>query len=583
MRRLFGTVIGLAVIVLVVLAPSALYSVADDAGATYEPTSITRYLADFEIADDGSMQVTETITVDFPFGDRHGIFRFWDVDDPNAPSLRREPQDVSVTLDGRSEPFEMLTEDRGRYRVAKIGSADVTIVPGNHTYVIEYRIDDALVESDVHSSQLYWNLVPGGWAQPIADARLTVTLPDQAQDVSCAVGAGTEAGCVARGEGTNRLVVKVEDLAPRTPVTVQTGLDLPVPEVRGTSRPWSPRFDQVLGSPWALAAVLLLALGALAWGSVIGARSREPKPGYPLQYAPPDGVGPAQGQYILTEAVGREAFVASVLQSAERGAVDLERDGEAWTIRDKGGAAAWGTLDPVTSQVARLLHGPGTEFTADPDDVQAGKRLKARLSEFESSTKEWARSGGLMVSSGLGSLGALVVLAALGATLALVIWNPLDMSAIALVPGWFAVGGASLLRTGSGTRRTAAGRDLWSRVGGFHRVLSTPSSEQRFDFSGREELYTAYVPWAVAFGCADEWASKYRTEMGHEPPEPDYFAGAYVGSSVRSSVDGMVDSFSGTLDSAISSYEATQKSSSSSGGGGFSGGGGGGGGGGGSW
>ena len=116
------------------------------------------------------------------------------------------------------------------------------------------------------------------------------------------------------------------------------------------------------------------------------------------------------------------------------------------------------------------------------------------------------------------------------------------------------------------------------------RRLATPSSKQRFDFSGRKELYTAYIPWAVALGCADEWAQKYRVEVGEEPPVPSYFAGAYVGSHTGDYVNSMVSDFSSTVDSAISSYNATQSSSSSGGGGGgFSGGGGGGGGGGGSW
>ena len=187
-----------------------------------------------------------------------------------------------------------------------------------------------------------------------------------------------------------------------------------------------------------------------------------------------------------------------------------------------------------------------------------------------------------MTASGLGSAGGIVVLVAAGAAVATAIWNPFDMTMAGAIPGAFAVFAAPLLAPGSGTRRTASGRELWSRIGGFHRVLSTPSSEQRFDFSGRQELYTAYVPWAVALGCAREWAAKYRTEMGTEPPVPSYFAGAYLGSATGDYVGSMVDDFSSTVDSAISSYQATQ-SSSSSGGGGFSGGGGGGGGGGGSW
>ena len=112
-------------------------------------------------------------------------------------------------------------------------------------------------------------------------------------------------------------------------------------------------------------------------------------------------------------------------------------------------------------------------------------------------------------------------------------------------------------------------------------MLSTPSSKQRFDFSGRQDLYTAYIPWAVAFGCADAWAKKYRTEVGAEPPVPAYFAGYYAGAHTGDYVSSMVNDFNSTVSSSISAYQATQ--SHSSGGGGFSGGGGGGGGGGGSW
>jgi hypothetical protein len=93
-------------------------------------------------------------------------------------------------------------------------------------------------------------------------------------------------------------------------------------------------------------------------------------------------------------------------------------------------------------------------------------------------------------------------------------------------------------------------------------MLSTPSSKQRFDFSGRKELYTSYIPWAVAFDCADEWAAKYRIEVGEEPPVPHYFAGAYAGANTGAFVSSMVGDFSSTVDSAISSYNATQSSSS---------------------
>jgi uncharacterized membrane protein len=169
-----------------------------------------------------------------------------------------------------------------------------------------------------------------------------------------------------------------------------------------------------------------------------------------------------------------------------------------------------------------------------------------------------------------------------GLTIWLGAFNPFHLSVLALIPGFFAVFGLGVGMAGAGTKRTPAGRDVWSRVGGFKRILSTPSSVDRFDFSGRKELYTAYLPWAVAFDCADEWAKKYRIETGEEPPVPTYFTG-YTGSHTGNYVSQMVNSFDSAVSSAISSYNATQSSSSSGGGGGFSGGGGGGGGGGGSW
>ena len=78
-------------------------------------------------------------------------------------------------------------------------------------------------------------------------------------------------------------------------------------------------------------------------------------------------------------------------------------------------------------------------------------------------------------------------------------------------------------------------------------MLSTPSSKDRFDFSGRKELYTAYIPWAVAFGCADEWAEKYRIEVGEEPPG----AGATSPGLRRRAPAAMVGSMVGDFDSTV--------------------------------
>jgi hypothetical protein len=590
-KRLVGTAIGLVLIALLLCIPVLFYG-KGTVSPSFEETTITNYVADFDVAKNGDMDVTETITVDFPVYGKHGIFRFWDIIDPNAPHARRTPEDIKVTRDGESEPFSLSWEDHHRQRVAKIGRADTTLDVGEHTYVITYHIDGVLDENNEKvtgsdaDTMFYWQLIPRGWQQTIEKSTLTVHLPVPAQDnVKCAIGNDSETGCTAQGGGTKDLTVTTDPIADRTPVTIATGLDMKTPP-QGNSVPWTGRWDRVLSTHLPLLIlVLLAAAGALAFGSILGAKSREKPPGFPVLYEPPAGIGPAQAKYIYSETVDRTTYVASLMYAADKGAVDLTRGAnDSWTITDKAGPQGWAGLDPVTTDIAHILGGPGSSFTASKKDVSAGLRLKDELERFNSSVETWGRSSGNMVKSGLGGFGGLLVLVGFGLMLVCAIWNPFSMTAVGLIPGAFAVGGTSLMATGSGTSRTRAGRDLWSRVGGFRRMLSTPSSKQRFDFSGRKELYTAYIPWAVAFDCADEWAAKYRVEVGEEPPAPSYWAGSYTGASAGAFVNSMVSDFNSTVSGAISSYNATQSSSSSGGGGGgFSGGGGGGGGGGGSW
>ncbi len=579
MARVIGRVLGLILIAISVgIGGIAISSDGDGA----EVAAIAGYEATFDVDEHGEMRAVEEIAVQFPVP-RHGIFRFFDTWDAGDVHNRAIPRDIQVTRNGSPEPFELQSQTRGRYRVVKIGSANTTLT-GLQEYRISYRVEGVLTSGvDGSRTQLYWDLIPAGWAMPISQAKLSVNLPAAAEQVRCAVGAGSAGGCTATGEGTERLTVESTGLPAHTPVTLRAGMDIPTPDA--DTLPWPSRLDPVLGRhPVLLALVLLCAVVAAGAGAWLSRSVRERKPRFPVMYAPPEGIGPAQAAYILTEGIEDSAFVASMLYAAEKGALTLEQEGGDWTIAGAGDGSAWQQTDPVTQETVKSLGvwGEGTAFTASRSSVSAGQTLKTVLASFKANTKTWARSSGLMVTSGLGPFGAVVLLVLLGLTVWLGAFNPFNMSVIALIPGLFAIFGMSVGASGAGTRRTAAGRDLWSRVGGFKRILSTSSAEDRFDFSGRKEIYTAYIPWAVAFGCADEWARKYQMETGEEPPVPSYFAG-YAGAHTAAVVGQMVTSFDSAVSSAISAYQATQSSSSSSSGGGFSGGGGGGGGGGGSW
>ena len=571
MKRLVATLLGLLLLAAVVACGAVDF---DSGGSSDEVATIDSYQANFDVSAHGRLTATETLTVNFPIA-RHGIFRFFDTRDPNFAKNRLIPKDLRVTRDGVPEQFEVQKKGRGRYRNVKIGSAENTFT-GPHEYQISYVIDGVL-SPGFHGAvtQFYWNLIPGGWLMPITGSRLTVHLPADAEHGKCAVGVGSKSGCSARGAGTQDLVVKTGPLPPHTPVTIKTDLDVPTPDA--DTLPWAAKYDPILGTHPVLLGVVVVASVLLGGaGTALSQSTREQDPAFPLMYAPPEGIGPAQAAYLLTEKVENKAFVATMMYAAEKGAVKLDLADRALTLTGTENADAWNQVDGVTQLVGSGLNvvGSGHSFHTTSKSVSAGLKLKNTLDSFDANTKAWAKTSGLMVSSGLGGAGGFVLILLAVATVALGAWNPFNMSILALIPGLFAVGAVAVAFSGAGTKRTPAGRDLWSRVGGFRRILSTPSAQDRFDFAGRKDLYTAYLPWAVAFDCADEWAKKYRVETGEEPPAPDWFP-VYAGVHTGNYVSQMVDSFDSTVSSAISSYEATQSSSSSGGGGGFSGGGGG--------
>ncbi len=598
MRRVIVWAAKLAVIGVLAMIGTGTFD--DDAGQSDDSAKIQTYKAVFDVAKDGRTQVTETLQVEFPES-KHGIFRFFDTWDAPNPKARLIPTNISVTRDGMVEPWELLTQDRGRFKVVKIGSPIVTMT-GVHTYKISYQVEGALIAGGKRAPSLfYWDLIPGGWAMPIAEADLRVNLPAELSGERCIAGTGKYFACSIEADSATSLRVQASDLAPFVPVTVQAGVDIATPSV--ATKPWPSHLDPLFGKsvPVAFVVGLLALASGLAGLWLVRARS-EKEPPFPLSYAPPEGISPGQAAYLLEEVLPTRAFIGSLLYAAERGAITMTQDGEKLVISTVGDGSAWDQLDVPTQGIAAMLSlkKEGATFTLDPKSAVASGKMQDAIRAFRGRVENWGKEAQLIGPSRLGVHGPWLLLATFVLTAALLLFAPWNMALLGLVPGMFWVFGTGIGASGGNTKRTPAGRDLWARVGGFKRVLATPSAEDRFDFSGRNELYSAYIPWAVAFDCAKEWAAKYEAEIGAPPPPPYYIGGDNTGASTALAsgtslgfLDSMTSSFDSAASAAISNYSAGSSSfgigSSSGGGGGggggggFRGGGGGGGGGGGSW
>jgi hypothetical protein len=342
-------------------------------GSTDDPVWFSDYRAEFFVDQAGNLDATETITAEFP-GGRHGIFRYWDVANPNSPHVRQQPQITSITLDDGPVNYQLLSENGGRFRVAKIGDADRTLDAGTHKYVIRYRIDGVLDPGRTGAAKtfasstigptasipdpptvFYWNVVAPAWNNYIASAEISVTLPAAVTGAQCSVGSGVGTACADLAVAGDTVTASARELAPHTPITMRLGVDVPTPP--RAELPWSYRWDRILGQSetgllWV--AIMTVVGAGIAW--LLTKATIERSPGFPLQYAPPDGLGPVQFEYIRTESVPKSGLTATLFYLAERSLVELKQHSETkWTIRGTGTHEQWWKVDPVSLAVGSAL------------------------------------------------------------------------------------------------------------------------------------------------------------------------------------------------------------------------------------
>ncbi len=600
-KRIFGIIVLLIATAIGLFWPVVFGGGSSASGPVYDPVSISNYVGEFDVAADGKLTATETLNTVFPSG-RHGIFRFWPTSTQADSHYRLTPTVTSITMDGAPVPVEYSWESGHRYYVAKIGDPNSYVSPGSHVYKISYTIDGTIFPPDKGTgtfvssegtattkpgSVFYWNVIASGWKMPMAKATVKLNLPSPAETVQCTAGSDETANgqgpCAIAGTGTQNVILGATSIPAASGMTVRAAM--PMPDPPQVTLPWPVAFDAVFGTNVGVTiAVFAVSALALAAGIFWAFSARETPPGLPVMYAPPQGMGPVQTVYIAKETVGEHALTSTLLYAADKNVVKLfGGGGDDWIVQGITTPEYWAPLDPVTRAVGDSLGLTtyGASLAAD-GSVSSGKTLKSAIAKMESTTKAWAQSEGYTVSAPMEKLGRFVwVLAGIAAVVGFIAWFGPTMFGL---PGAaFVIGGLGLMKTGVGTRRTETGRRAWSEAGGFERLLSTPSAEDRFDFSADKNLFIAFIPYAAAFGVADKWAEKYRVTTGEEPPIPVWYPYPYAGGmGLYSSGGGGFESFESSLSSSIGAYEASQSSSSSGGGGGGFGGGGGGGGGG-SW
>jgi len=594
----------------------------------------------YTIEASGTVHAVERIDYDFGAnGGKHGIDRFLASRFVGSDGTERvyRYSDVSVTSpSGASALFSTALTNALQIR---IGNKNAT-TGGKQTYVISYDITGAInnptLETGTAIDEFYWNVTGNYWQVPIEKTTVTLHGPSSTSQIACYTGSpgssarcddSTSADAVAHfsqgrlfpGEGLTIDAAWLDGTFQNTAPIIEQPLNAGAPPVTSGSNDG----PNPIWSPWNWGVGLALLVG-IPLGFLVFVRLRKrdlefvgvtpggipddphtaPTRKAPFEetvvvaYQPPDGLPVGAANTILTKSRKTIDTTATLVDLAVRGHLRIEEVGgksgrkptnyrltatPELAIEKKSAAL----LPHEALLLAKLFAAGRTKITLS--DLRNTFASSMRL--IGKSLDAWIESGGFFLDK-LARRHPFLSLTLVGSVVAFFAMNILSLP-WALIPVGSFVGCLLALHwSKKAIRRSALGHALYLQLEGFRLYISTAEAD-RIRFDEQEDVFSRYMPWAIAFGEAERWTRVFAelAEQGKVSEVPQWYVsnggfatGALAGSLVSiSSIGSAVTSFSTLASSAMASTPASSGSSGFSGGssGGFSGGGGGGGGG--SW
>ena len=559
-------------------------------GMAQNDERILSYHSDIAIQTDGSMTVSEHITVRaLQQNIRRGIYRDFPTRyrDRGGNRIIVDFEVIEVLRDGRPEPW--FTERRANGVRVNTGDDSFLPGPGEYTFTIRYRTHRQLGFFEDHD-ELYWNVTGLGWDFPIDQASATVTLPTAVAEPQLRLHhfTGPEG---ARSSHARASVPSAGRAHFETglPLGRGEGLTISVGFPKGLIE--EPTQAQRIG--WFLRdnrGVLVLLLGGIlillfyvqSWLS----KGRGPKPGIIIaRYEPPESYSPAGLRYVVRKSCDQRCFSADLVELGVRGLVRIKHDkrrfSETWSLHQLGQPGT-GALPPSQAALLPKLFagGPTLELkSSNASRVQGAMTAQAEALKNRYKGRYIEPNTPTLVTGWLSSLAV--------AGLAMLIAGHLSLTMVlALVLLFF----VNLLFTGLMPAPTAEGRRLLDHIEGLKKYLSVAEKQDLARLQQRAEgepaltpeRFEALLPYAIALDVEDAWTGKFTSAVGQAAADQARSnLGWYAGSGARlGSIGAVSQSLGRNLSSTISS-SSSPPGSSSGGGGGSSGGGGGGGGGGG--
>ncbi|MGZ3373981.1 MAG: DUF2207 domain-containing protein [Gemmatimonadaceae bacterium] len=567
------------------------FSLGVDASAQGRSIRIRKFDALLTVHSDGSLDVTEQITIGFT-GQWNGINRDLSLQHKTAQD-RATKLDVTIGYvtdeTGQRLRVEEQRADNGRTRRLRI------YIPGannaDRQIIIRYRVANAIRFFFANSSvgaldELYWNVTGNSWTMPIDSAHARVVLPESVTPTRTAVYTGALGA--TSGDAKIEKVGNVVDFTLLRSLYPYEGMTIGVgwPAGHISSRPSQTQERLAAAAQWSplLIPFIVFILAFKAWEK----NGRDPEEGsFVVRYEPVAGASPAELGTLVDNRADMDDITATLVDLAVRGFIRIEeiteshllglskstdyilhilRERSQWTglkRHEEFYLSALSTLAPIgesSVKVSELANKFYSSLPAIRGAIYDSLLASGYYRESPDKVKgKWVAFAVLSAIVGIG-------LGVIATKMMWVMISPFALIVAGVASTIILFAFAQIMPA-----RTIAGARAREATLGFKEFLGRVEEERMKKLITTPEMFEHFLPYAMALGVADKWAKAFE-DIYREPPT------WYVGGTGQFSASSFSHSIS-SMASAAASSMSSSPSSSGSGGGGSSGGGSGGGGG----
>jgi uncharacterized membrane protein len=552
---------------------------------------IRSFHSEIRAGSDTTLDVLETIHMDFENSPRHGIFRIIPVVNERYNGTYTIYLNLLSVTDDKGNAYQYKKSRQGRDISIKIGDPDQTFT-GLHIYKIHYTVRRA-VNFFGGAPEFYWNATGDQWPYPMQSASARFYPPQGVPIVGVKAQAffgppGSTTPASVKREAAS-VLFHANNVAPGSGLTIVAGL--PAGSVTPPSAlqnflwifaDWWPAFT----FPLVVASIM-----ALLWNKT----GRDIDGNLPAQveWSPPKDMSPAEVGTLVDESCDMADIVSTLIDLAARGYLRIEEvESEKFLFFQSKDYAFHRTHkqkpdDVLAPHEVTFLNGIfGSQAAEGSTEMLSSLKEKfyihlptIRDSIYGSLTKNGLFNANPETTRNTYRVvGAVVFFAGIAAALFLS-----DFLTIAYGIGLSLAGAIIFLCAKAMPAKTAKGSAKLRECLGFQRFVKL-AEKDRIEklITDDPTIFGRLLPYAMVLGVADQWANKFAGLMT-EPP--DWYSGTGYNTF---STHYFVNSLGSSMNSMGKTFESrpAPQSTGGSGGSGFSGGGSGGGfggGGGGSW